>query len=96
MGAKLTGRTQRSTPAERIKKIQSRLWDLFPVVRNHVYHPKFAGSFSLKAVLPALVPEMTVEARGYAANSKGLQAAHSEGENHQISAHSFDTNSALP
>jgi hypothetical protein len=34
---------------------------LLPVVRNHVYHPKFAGSFSLKDVLPALVPEMTYE-----------------------------------
>jgi len=30
-------------------------------MRNHVYHPAFAGSFSLKAVLPALVPEMTYE-----------------------------------
>jgi len=26
------------------------------VVRNHVYHPEFGGSFGLKAVLPALVP----------------------------------------
>jgi predicted RecB family nuclease len=46
---------------ERIRGIQSRLWDLLPVVRNHVYHPAFGGSFSLKAVLPALVPEMTYE-----------------------------------
>jgi hypothetical protein len=45
----------------RIKKIQRRLWDLLPVVRNHVYHPAFAGSYSLKAVLPALIPEMTYE-----------------------------------
>jgi predicted RecB family nuclease len=44
-----------------IKKIQRRLWDLLPLVRNHVYHPAFAGSFSLKAVLPALVPELTYE-----------------------------------
>lgn len=43
----------------RIKKIQRRLWDLLPVVRNHVYHPKFAGSYSIKNVLPALVPGMT-------------------------------------
>jgi predicted RecB family nuclease len=43
----------------RIKKIQARLWDLLPVIRDHVYHPAFAGSFSLKAVLPALIPEMT-------------------------------------
>src|SRR5204862_5237995 len=44
-----------------IRDIQSRLWDLLPVIRNHVYHPAFGGSFSLKAVLPALVPEMTYE-----------------------------------
>jgi predicted Zn-dependent protease len=30
-------------------------------VRNHVYHPKFAGSYSIKNVLPALVAEMTYE-----------------------------------
>lgn len=47
--------------AGRIKKIQRRLWDLLPVMRNHVYHPKFAGSYSIKNVLPALVPGMTYE-----------------------------------
>jgi hypothetical protein len=47
--------------AERIKTIHGRLWDLLPVVRNHVYHPAFAGSYSLKAVLPALVPEMSYD-----------------------------------
>jgi hypothetical protein len=45
----------------RINKIQRRLWDLLPIVRNHTYHPAFAGSYSLKSVLPALVPEMTFE-----------------------------------
>lgn len=47
--------------AEPIRNIQSRLWDLLPVIRSHVYHPAFAGSYSLKSVLPALVPEMTYE-----------------------------------
>jgi hypothetical protein len=47
--------------AERIKVIQGRLWDLLPIIRNHVYHPAFAGSYSLKAVLPALVPEMNYD-----------------------------------
>jgi predicted RecB family nuclease len=47
--------------AEQIRGIQRRLWDLLPVVRNHVYHPAFGGSFSLKAVLPALVPEMSYD-----------------------------------
>jgi Domain of unknown function(DUF2779) len=46
---------------DHIRDIQRRLWDLLPVVRNHVYHPAFGGSFSLKAVLPALVPEMTYQ-----------------------------------
>ncbi len=45
----------------RIKKIQARLWDLLKVVRSHVYHPKFAGSYSIKDVLPALVSGMTYE-----------------------------------
>jgi predicted RecB family nuclease len=47
--------------AERIKAIQNRLLDLLPIVRDHVYHPAFAGSYSLKAVLPALVPEMSYD-----------------------------------
>jgi hypothetical protein len=47
--------------AEQIEQIQCRLWDLLPVVRNHVYHPAFAGSYSLKAVLPALVSEMSYD-----------------------------------
>jgi hypothetical protein len=47
--------------AGRIENIQGRLWDLLPRMRKHVYHPAFAGSYSLKYVLPALVPEMTYE-----------------------------------
>lgn len=47
--------------AERVAQIQSRLWDLLPVVRNNVYHPAFGGSYSLKSVLPALVPSLTYE-----------------------------------
>jgi predicted RecB family nuclease len=46
---------------EQIKTIHGRLWDLLPIVRNHVYHPAFAGSYSIKSVLPALVPEMTYD-----------------------------------
>jgi predicted RecB family nuclease len=43
----------------RIEKIQRRLWDLLPIIRDYVYHPAFGGSYSLKSVLPALVPDMT-------------------------------------
>jgi predicted RecB family nuclease len=44
---------------ECIMAIQARLFDLLPVVREHTYHPSYAGSYSIKSVLPALVPEMT-------------------------------------
>jgi hypothetical protein len=44
-----------------VKNIQERLWDLLPVVRSHTYHAKFQGSYSLKHVLPALVPGMSYE-----------------------------------
>jgi hypothetical protein len=47
--------------AERINAIQARLFDLLPVVREHTYHPAYAGSYSIKSVLPALVPEMTYD-----------------------------------
>ncbi len=42
--------------APRLARIAERLVDLLPIVREHVYHPAFGGSFSLKRVLPALVP----------------------------------------
>jgi len=31
------------------------------VVKNYYYHPEFHGSFSLKAVLPAVLPSMAYE-----------------------------------
>ena len=47
--------------ADRINAIQRRLFDLLPIMRENVYHSEFAGSYSLKSVLPALVPEMTYD-----------------------------------
>ena len=42
--------------------IDARLVDLLPVARNRYYHPSQQGSWSLKAVLPAAVPELSYEA----------------------------------
>jgi Domain of unknown function(DUF2779) len=47
--------------AAALDAIATRLIDLLPVVRNHVYHQDFSGRFSLKSVLPALVPELRYE-----------------------------------
>jgi hypothetical protein len=44
-----------------LRSIRERLVDLLPVVRDHVYHPDFGGGFGLKAVLPALVPELAYD-----------------------------------
>jgi hypothetical protein len=46
---------------KQIARVQTRLWDLLPIIRDNIYHPAFRGSFSLKRVLPALVPEMSYE-----------------------------------
>ncbi len=45
--------------AASIKEIHKRIWDLWPCVRKNVYHPAFGGSYSIKVVLPALVPDMS-------------------------------------
>lgn len=45
--------------AAELKVLEEKLIDLYPVVRNCVYHPDFKGSFSLKYILTPLVPELT-------------------------------------
>ena len=45
-----------------VSAMLERIVDALPLVRDHVYHPEFGGSFSLKRVLPALVPELRYDA----------------------------------
>lgn len=45
--------------AAEIASVQARLFDLLVTVRTHVRHPDTLGSSSIKAVLPALVPELS-------------------------------------
>ena len=44
-----------------LMQIHDRVVDLEPMVAHHVYHPDFAGSFSLKIVLPTLCPDVTYD-----------------------------------
>ena len=44
--------------AERLLALCGRTFDLLKLVRENYYHPMFHGSYSIKSVLPALVPEM--------------------------------------
>ena len=47
------------TLARELERIERRLVDLLPTVRNHVYHPDFGGRFSIKKTRPALVPGLS-------------------------------------
>jgi hypothetical protein len=44
--------------SDRLLAVIDRFKDLHAIIRKHFYHPRFNGSFSLKAVLPALVHDM--------------------------------------
>jgi len=44
-----------------LNAIIDRLVDLLIIIKDHVYHPKFRGSYSIKKVLPALVPDLSYE-----------------------------------
>jgi hypothetical protein len=47
--------------ADKLQAIIDRFIDLYAIIRRSYYHPKFYGSFSLKCVLPALVPDMSYD-----------------------------------
>ena len=56
-----------------LRALVQRIWDLHPIVRDHYYHPLFDGSYSLKEVLPALVPslgydDLVIKEGGHAAS----------------------------
>ena len=45
----------------RLLALEERVWDLCAAIRAHYYHPRFHGSFSLKQVLPVMVPRMSYD-----------------------------------
>jgi hypothetical protein len=47
--------------ADALQEIEEKLIDLKPVVVDHVYHPDFGGSFSIKDILTPLVPELSYD-----------------------------------
>jgi hypothetical protein len=58
--------------ADALQSVVERFIDLHLIIRNNYYHPRFYGSFSLKYVLPALLPEMTYDKLSI---QDGIQAA---------------------
>jgi len=47
--------------AEELNKLVGRLVDLHEILKRHYYHPDFHGSYSIKKVLPVVVPDMGYE-----------------------------------
>jgi hypothetical protein len=45
--------------ADRLEAIIARIVDLLEVTRKHIYHPDFRGSYSMKAVVPAIAPDLS-------------------------------------
>src|SRR5690606_30642348 len=44
--------------SEPLDAVCQRLVDLKTIISDHIYHPQFRGSYSIKHVLPALVPDL--------------------------------------
>ena len=53
--------------AKPLNALLPRIVDLLPIVRDHYYHPAMMGSYSIKAVLPTIAPELDY------ANLEGVQ-----------------------
>ncbi len=51
------------TMAPELLAIEARVVDLLPIARNYYYHPSQLGSWSIKAVLPALCPDPDLDYR---------------------------------
>lgn len=57
-----------------IRALSGRFIDLLPIVRHHTYYPEFRGSYSLKVVLPTLVPGFGYEDLDIANGAVAAQA----------------------
>ncbi|MFQ5759422.1 MAG: DUF2779 domain-containing protein, partial [Acidiferrobacterales bacterium] len=50
--------------ADKLSALVDRLFDLYPITKEHYYHPAMKGSWSLKAVLPTVAPDLDYGALG--------------------------------
>jgi hypothetical protein len=74
--AELAGRYTDLAPG--LLAIKRRLVDLWPIAVRRYYHPKQQGSWSIKKLLPALVPALRYEALDGVADGGAAQGAYME------------------
>lgn len=63
--------------APTLNSINARVVDLLPIARDHYYHPAMKGSWSIKAVLPTIAPDLDYH-RLLVGNGNDAQAAYLE------------------
>jgi len=61
-----------------VERVQARLVDLLPLTRNHYYHPRMEGSWSLKAVFPTIPGGKHYSDLEEVNNGGGAQSAYAE------------------
>jgi hypothetical protein len=64
--------------ANRLLAVRDRVVDLEPIVKLYYYHPAMKGSFSIKAVLPAIAPQLDYATLGEVQDGDMAQAAYLE------------------
>jgi hypothetical protein len=63
---------------DRLEAAIARLEDLLPLMRTHYYHPDMKGSWSIKAVLPTVAPELNYANLEEVQDGGAAQAAYLE------------------
>lgn len=64
--------------ADALRALESRLLDIQPIIKRSYYHPAMLGSWSIKAVLPTVVPGMRYEEAGEVQEGMAAQRAYLE------------------
>jgi hypothetical protein len=59
-----------------IEQYLARLVDLHPIVRDNYYHPAMRGSFSIKAVLPTIAPDLDYDKLDEVTDGTAAQVAY--------------------
>ena len=67
--------------------LTARIVDLHPPTRRHYYHPAMQGSWSIKAVLPTVAPDLSYDSLGEVRDGFAAQTAYFEAIDPRTSAH---------
>jgi hypothetical protein len=64
--------------SDQMDSLVARLEDLLPLMRAHYYHPDMRGSWSIKALLPTVAPELSYAGLEEIQDGGAAQAAYLE------------------